>query len=72
MVLKQWLQFLPMYSGRMWDTMGFSTVSTSPMVMSLVATANLPLPSSYLKLTASLIAGYTGFLAGKGGNSGLG
>ena len=46
-----------MYSGNMWDTMAFSTVTTSPTVMSLLATAYRPRPSSYLKVTASLITG---------------
>ena len=57
MLLKQCVQFLPMYSGSMWETTGFSTVSTSPTVMSRVAVANLPRPASYLKVTPSDMAG---------------
>jgi hypothetical protein len=41
MDLKQWVQFLPMYSGSMWETIAFSTVSTSPTTMSRLAIANL-------------------------------
>ena len=36
MVLKQCEQFFPMYSGRMCETTGFSTATTSPTVMSWV------------------------------------
>ena len=77
-----------MYSGNMWDTIAFSTVTTSPTVMSLLATAYLttlycivlycnvlyctvlylPLASSYLKVTPSLMTGYSGLDLGMEGS----
>lgn len=37
------LKMMTMYSGSMWETMAFSTVSTSPTTMSRLAIANLPI-----------------------------